>query len=187
MSSYAARYRLTKSQQTTRPTDPPSWQRDGVEYVVSSMPRQDWHFAALDALTEPEWGADAAQWASPRLGAATVEDVIYTGIKAKAVMTKPQIENKMTIGNILNLLALVVAVAVGWGVMSERGESTRSELTDIKETLRQEVSTRREGQGALEARIRALESSQARADERFNSVLQVLGRIEARLERIEGR
>jgi len=33
--------------------------------------------------------------------------------------------------------------------------------------------------------VRALESSQARADERFNSVLQVLGRIEARLERIE--
>ena len=102
-------------------------------------------------------------------------------------MTKPQIENKMSIGNLLNLLALVVAVAVAWGVMSERGEHTRTEMNDIKETLRQEVSTRRDGQGALEARIRALESSQARADERFNSVLQVLGRIEARLERIEGR
>ena len=102
-------------------------------------------------------------------------------------MTKPQIENKMSIGNILNLMALAVAVAVAWGVMSERGESTRAELDDIKDTLRQEVSTRREGQGALEARIRALESSQARADERFNSVLQILGRIEARLERIEGR
>ena len=102
-------------------------------------------------------------------------------------MTKPQIENKMSIGNILNLLALVVAVAVGWGVMRERGESTREHMTELRETLRQEVSTRREGQVALEARIRALESSQARADERFNSVLQVLGRIEARLERIEGR
>ena len=103
------------------------------------------------------------------------------------MMTKPQIENKMSIGNILNLLALIVAVAVGWGVMRERGESTRENMTEIRETLRQEVITRREGQGALEARIRALESSQARADERFNSVLQVLGRIEARLERIEGR
>lgn len=42
--------------------NPPSrtvlWQRDGTEYVVSSMPRQDWHFAALEPLTEPEWGAD---------------------------------------------------------------------------------------------------------------------------------
>ena len=103
------------------------------------------------------------------------------------MMTKPQIENKMSIGNILNLLALVVAVAVGWGIMRERGESTRENMTELRDTLRQEVTTRREGQGALEARIRALESSQARADERFNSVLQVLGRIEARLERIEAR
>jgi len=103
------------------------------------------------------------------------------------VMTTPKLENKMSIGNILNLLALVVAVAVGWGVMRERGETTRENMTELRDTLRQEVSTRREGQGALEARIRALESSQARADERFNSVLQVLGRIEARLERIEQR
>lgn len=102
-------------------------------------------------------------------------------------MNSPKIENRMSLGNLLNLLALVVAVAVGWGVMRERGESTRESMTEIRETLRQEVSTRREGQGALEARIRALESSQARADERFNSVLQVLGRIEARLERIESR
>ena len=42
------------------PNGIPSWQRDGVEYVASSMPRQDWHFAALDPLTEPEWGADMA-------------------------------------------------------------------------------------------------------------------------------
>ena len=102
-------------------------------------------------------------------------------------MTTPKIENRMSIGNLLNLAALIVAVAVGWGVMSERGEQTRENMNEVRETLRQEVTTRRDGQSALEARIRALESSQARADERFNSVLQVLGRIEARLERIEGR
>lgn len=99
----------------------------------------------------------------------------------------PKIENRMSLGNFINLIALVVAVAVGWGVMSERGESTRDQMTQISDTLRQEVAARREGIGALEGRIRTLESSQARADERFNSVLQVLGRIEARLERIEER
>lgn len=40
------------------PNGTPGWTREGVEYVVSSMPRQDWHFAALDPLAEPEWGAD---------------------------------------------------------------------------------------------------------------------------------
>ena len=100
---------------------------------------------------------------------------------------QPKIDSRISLGNILTFAGLVVAVAVGWGVMRERGETTRENMTELRETLRQEVSTRREGQGALEARIRALESSQARADERFNSVLQVLGRIEARLERIEQR
>jgi hypothetical protein len=92
---------------------------------------------------------------------------------------------KISVGNLLNLAALGVAVAVAWGIMSERGENTKDQLEALRMTLQQEVTTRRDAQGALEGRVRALESSQARADERFNSVLQVLGRIEARLERIE--
>lgn len=102
-------------------------------------------------------------------------------------MTGPQIDRKISLGNVINLVALLAAVAVAWGVMSERGEQTRNQLQDVRDTLRAEVASRRDGQAALEARIRALESSQARADERFNSVLQVLGRIEARIERIDGR
>lgn len=102
-------------------------------------------------------------------------------------MTLPKPDPKISYGNILNLLAVAAAVLVGWGVMSERGDNTREQMTQISATLTQEVAARREGMNALESRIRTLESSQARADERFNSVLQVLGRIEARLERIEGR
>ena len=94
---------------------------------------------------------------------------------------------KISVGNLLNLAALGIAVAVAWGIMSERGENTRDQMDALRTTLQQEVETRRDGQSSIEARVRALESSQARADERFNSVLQVLGRIEARLERIEQR
>lgn len=97
----------------------------------------------------------------------------------------PRIDQNISLGNILNLVALLAAVAVGWGVMSERGENTRKGLDSMDVSLREESENRRQQSAALEARIRTLESSQARADERFNSVLQVLGRIEARLERIE--
>ncbi|HMB13464.1 MAG TPA: hypothetical protein VKN37_05605, partial [Roseovarius sp.] len=38
---------------------------------------------------------------------------------------------------------------------------------------------------SLETRIRVLEAAQARADERFLSVLQILDRIETQLERLE--
>jgi type VI protein secretion system component VasK len=102
-------------------------------------------------------------------------------------MTGPQMEYKISLGNILNMAALIVAVAVAWGVMSERGESTRTQMQEVRDTLKQEVDSRRQAQNSIEVRVRELESGQARADERFNSVLQVLGRIEARLERIESK
>jgi len=102
-------------------------------------------------------------------------------------MTEGRIKREISAGSLINLAALAVAVAVGWGTMSERGQHTREGLESLSRTLAQETANRRDQTGGLEARIRALEHSQARADERFNSVLQVLGRIEARLERIEGR
>ena len=102
-------------------------------------------------------------------------------------MTTPKIDNRISLGNILTFAGIVVAVAVGWGVMRERGEATRENMTELRETLRQEVSTRRDAQAELESRVRTVESNLARAEERNNAVLQVLGRIEARLERIEGR
>lgn len=102
-------------------------------------------------------------------------------------MSGPKIENRLSLGNIINLLALIAAIAVGWGVMSERGDQTREQMNSVREILSKEVNARRDSQAALESRIRALESSQARADERFNSVLHVLGRIEARLERFENK
>ena len=45
------------------------YERDGVSYVVSSMPRTDWSLRALEPITAPEWEADleAAQAAQAAL------------------------------------------------------------------------------------------------------------------------
>ena len=40
------------------PGGTPSYERDGVSYVVSSMPRTDWSLRALEPVTAPEWDAD---------------------------------------------------------------------------------------------------------------------------------
>lgn len=101
-------------------------------------------------------------------------------------MPEAGIKWEVSAGSLINLGAMVVAVAIAWSVMNERSKHTRESMDALTRTVNQEVITRRAGIETLEARIRALESAQARADERFNSVLQVLGRIEARLERIEG-
>lgn len=97
----------------------------------------------------------------------------------------PRIDQNISLGNILNLAALVVAVAVAWGVMTERSKTTEAGMNTLSQALEKESENRRQQSGALESRLRTLESSQARAEERNNSVLQILGRIEARLERIE--
>ena len=97
-----------------------------------------------------------------------------------------RIKREISAGSLINLGAMVVAVAVAWGIMGERSAQTRDSMDTLTRTVQQETLTRRDTQNALEARIRALENAQGRADERFNSVLQVLGRIEQRLERIEG-
>ena len=51
------------------PGGTPSYERDGVPYVVSSMPRTDWSLRALEPVTAPEWEADleAAQQAQAAL------------------------------------------------------------------------------------------------------------------------
>jgi hypothetical protein len=69
--------------------------------------------------------------------------------------------------------------------MSERSTATSKDISALSESLDQESENRRTQAAALEGRVRVVESSLARAEERNNAVLQVLGRIEARLERIE--
>lgn len=86
----------------------------------------------------------------------------------------PEMRWEFTFGNAVNLGALVAAVALAWGVMSERSEATQQKVRNAETTAAQ-----------LETRVRTLENNQARADERLTSILQVLGRIEARLEKFD--
>lgn len=102
-------------------------------------------------------------------------------------MTGPQIDRRVSFGSVLNLLGLAVAVAVGWGVMSERGEHTRAQTQKLRETLQREADNRRSGQVELEARVRALEAGQARSSEQYRSLIDVMTRLDSRLERIEQR
>lgn len=97
----------------------------------------------------------------------------------------PRVDQSISLGSIINLAALLTTIAVAWGVMSERSTATSKDISALSESLDQESENRRTQAAALEGRVRVVESSLARAEERNNAVLQVLGRIEARLERIE--
>lgn len=102
-------------------------------------------------------------------------------------MTLPKPDPKISLGNLINLIALLVAFAAGYGIMSERGENTRENMKELRETLRLESSNRMTSQRAIEERIRNLENHQTRNDERFTSIIGLLERSDSKLQRIESK
>ena len=89
-------------------------------------------------------------------------------------MTRPEYSPAISLGNMLQIAALLVSVGAGWAVMSNSLD-TQTQLIEQARIERREI----------DGRIRVLEAQAARADERFVNILTLLARIDARLERIE--
>lgn len=75
-------------------------------------------------------------------------------------------------GNIMNLAALAVTVAVAWGVLTERSEATHKGMENL-----------RVAQDDIETRVRQLETGQARSAEKLDSIMKSLERIEGFIEK----
>ena len=90
-------------------------------------------------------------------------------------MTRPFFTSQITIGNIIQVVVLVVGLSAGWVSIKAQAEGTH-------DALGREVARGME----REVRIRELENNAARADERYNSIMGLLQSIDRRLERIEG-
>lgn len=78
---------------------------------------------------------------------------------------------EISFGNILTIVAMSGVAFVGWGTMSARSDVTKASL----ETLQA-------ANLSLEQRIRTLETSQVRNDEKLNSILDAVRRIEKTME-----
>jgi hypothetical protein len=91
-------------------------------------------------------------------------------------MTKPQFSMTFNLGHVVQIVTLIVAMTVGWVQMDARTSSNASRLDTVEDVV-----------SAAEPRIRELERAATRSDERLNSILTLLSRIDSRLERIEAR
>lgn len=89
-------------------------------------------------------------------------------------MVAPKMQWQFSIGNITQIAVFLVTLAVGWTTMSAQ----------IK-TNTQAISEGKAARSEMEMRLRAMENSNARADERLSNIFTLLSRIDARLERIE--
>lgn len=85
----------------------------------------------------------------------------------------------------MQLAVILVTVAIAWQDL--RGDTVaNSEAIVRNDAYQREVSSRQEREiQAAKQQIRVLETSSARQDERYAAIFDLLGRIDARLERIE--
>ena len=85
-----------------------------------------------------------------------------------------QFDNRLSAGNILVVVGMVVGGATAWGHLNGRADSMSAKLSDHAATL-----------SAHEARIRATETTAARQDERMILILDSLRKIESRLDTVQ--
>lgn len=94
-------------------------------------------------------------------------------------MNKPTFENKVSLGAALQVATMLITVGALWATMEVR-------ISGLQEQRRID----REQRVQMEARLRAAENELGRVatrnEERNAAILTTLGRIEARLERMEG-
>ncbi|MTH76302.1 hypothetical protein [Paracoccus aestuariivivens] len=86
-------------------------------------------------------------------------------------MSMVQVDNRISTGNILVAGGMIVSIAVAWGNLSGRADNINERVVHNAASI-----------AAAEARVRALETNNARQDERMILILDSLRKIEARIE-----
>jgi len=93
-------------------------------------------------------------------------------------MTKPAFEWQISLGNVIQIALLLVAGAIGGATFDAR-------ITANETAIKNGMADVRRIDADHEQRLRTMETSNARAAERFTSIVALLARIDSRLERIE--
>ena len=97
----------------------------------------------------------------------------------------PEIDKKISWMNLTTIGVIVVGGVGSWYTTSAQVKENSKTMTETLKKLETETAARVGDAKALDVRLRVVELSSARTDERFNAVLQGIGRIEARLDRME--
>ena len=96
---------------------------------------------------------------------------------------QPLFNRSISVGNILQIVVLVASVMFAWSTMDQRSQknteavsATKAEIIEVKEDVQR-----------LRDEVRRLEIDQVRSREQYNNLVELLTKIDARLERIEAR
>ena len=86
----------------------------------------------------------------------------------------PSITPNISLGNLLNILAMIVAVAIAW-----------ANIINVAQANSRDVAKNDLRINDVEVRVRTLENNQSRADERLINIIEMLNRIDGRLAKME--
>jgi len=89
-------------------------------------------------------------------------------------MTKPQLTSQISLGNIIQIALILAGLIGAWITMGHKIEASARGVSNNATAIADH-----------ELRLRTLENGEARLEERNDAVLQILERIEVRLEHIE--
>ncbi len=113
-------------------------------------------------------------------------------------MASPRFTGQISLGNLIQILILVVGIAAGWVTVTEKlkvqgakigaVEAAIMVLPDLKSDieLNQREITRVAGTVSEHSgRLRAVETNAARDNQRLDNILEALGRIETQITRMQ--
>ena len=89
-------------------------------------------------------------------------------------MTTPTLTSQISLGNLLQMGVTLAALAFGWAMLDARSATNAGAIEKLQAQ-----------DNEFESRLRGLETQVVRADERYVAILDMLARIDKRLERIE--
>lgn len=89
-------------------------------------------------------------------------------------MSKPTFDARISLGNLIQIVMIVVALSIGWGRFEAGIASNASAVQRLTESAQQ-----------MDSEVRSLRVNVTRQDERLTGIYTLLNRIDARLERIE--
>lgn len=99
----------------------------------------------------------------------------------------PGIDNRISTGNLLTILAAFASAGIAWGAAQGEIKALNSRIALIEAQVETSRGERVAAIAAQESRLRTVETVAARDGARLDTIIQSLTRIEARLERAEGR
>ena len=93
-----------------------------------------------------------------------------------------QFENKITLGNVVTVLAMVFGLGSGWMALKAQQEAMDKRITSVQEQVVTNRALSDARASSSDGRLRALEVSQASTSADLRNILNVLNRIERQLE-----